>query len=65
MYSKLVSSAVSIPVIASGGLGNSKHFVEAIESGADAVAIAKALHYERVSIKEIKDEARKNNIKVR
>ena len=62
---KLVSNAVNIPVIASGGLGKSSHFVEAIHSGADAVAIAKALHYNKVSVEEIKLEARNNNIKVR
>jgi cyclase len=44
-----VSAAVSIPVIASGGLSNSRDFIEAVESGADAVAVAKALHYERTS----------------
>jgi cyclase len=62
---KLVSKAVNIPVIASGGLGKSSHFVEAIHSGADAVAIAKALHYNKVNIEDIKLEARNNNIKVR
>jgi cyclase len=62
---KLVSSAVSIPVIASGGLGNPSHFVEAVDSGADAVAIAKALHYNKVNVEGIKLEARRNNIKVR
>lgn len=62
---KLVSQAVKIPVIASGGLGKSNDFVEAIESGADAVAIAKSLHYEKLTIQEIKIEARKHNIKVR
>ncbi len=61
----LVSKAVKIPVIASGGLGKANHFVEAIESGADAVAIAKALHYDKLSIKDIKTEASKHQIKVR
>lgn len=62
---KLVSQAVKIPVIASGGLGNANHFVEAIESGADAVAIAKALHYGKINIHDIKTEAKNKNIKVR
>ncbi len=61
----MVSKAVNIPVIASGGLGKSGHFVDAIESGADAVAIAKALHYDKLIIQDIKDEARSKNIKVR
>ena len=61
----MVSKAVNIPVIASGGLGKSGHFVDAIESGADAVAIAKALHYDKLNIQDIKNEARSKNIKVR
>lgn len=61
----MVSKFVKIPVIASGGLGNANHFVEAVESGADAVAIAKALHYEKTNIQDIKTVARNNKIKVR
>lgn len=61
----MVSKAVNIPVIASGGLGKLGHFVDAIESGADAVAIAKALHYDKLNIQDIKNEARSKNIKVR
>ena len=37
-----VSSAVSIPVIASGGMGSSDHLVDAVRAGADAVAMADA-----------------------
>ena len=61
----LVSKAVNIPVIASGGLGKASHFVDAVKSGADAVAVAKALHYDKLTIQEIKKEAREFNIKVR
>ena len=43
---KLVSSIVSIPVIAHGGAGNVSHIESAIIGGnADAVAIASMLHY--------------------
>jgi cyclase len=35
---RLVSDAVSVPVIASGGAGNLQHFKEAITAGASAVA---------------------------
>jgi imidazole glycerol-phosphate synthase subunit HisF len=62
---KLVSSEVKIPVIASGGLSNPADFIEASKMGADAVAIAKALHYGLTSIEKIKQEAEKANIKVR
>ena len=43
---KMVSGAVTIPVIAHGGASNVSHIVETISSaGADAVAIASMLHY--------------------
>lgn len=60
-----VSKAVSIPVIVSGGYGKPNDFVDAINSGADAVAIAKSLHYDRTTISDIKNEANKAGIKVR
>jgi imidazole glycerol-phosphate synthase subunit HisF len=42
-----IAEAVSIPVIASGGVGNTSHVSAAILEGmADAVAIASLLHYE-------------------
>jgi cyclase len=62
---KAVSEAVSIPVIASGGLGKTSDFTAAVQHGADAVAIAKSLHYEKLSIRQIKEEAMNNGIKVR
>ena len=42
---RAVSEAVSIPVIASGGAGNSRHLVEAVTEGkADAVLLASIVH---------------------
>ncbi len=44
---RMISNAVSIPVIASGGAGKLNHISEVITEGlADAVAIASMLHYE-------------------
>lgn len=41
-----VSDAVPVPVIASGGAGNARHFVDAVQHGhADAVAAASVFHY--------------------
>lgn len=55
---KAVSSAVPIPVIASGGMGRPEHLTEVISDGlADAVAIADVLHYNRCSIFEIREAA--------
>lgn len=53
-----VSQAVSVPVIASGGMGSTDDFVAAAREGlADAVAMADVLHYNRLSLNEIRDAA--------
>jgi cyclase len=49
-----VSSAVGVPVIASGGAGNAQHMVEAVRAGADAVLAASIFHFGEVSIGEVK-----------
>ena len=61
-----VADVVSIPVIASGGMGSMDHFEQAInEGGASAVASADALHYKRMGVSDIRDEAIKRGIAVR
>jgi cyclase len=53
---KAVSSAVNIPVIASGGAGTLEHLYDAIiAGGADAVLIASITHYRHYTIKQIKE----------
>jgi cyclase len=52
---KAVSSAVSVPVIASGGAGNAQHMVDAVTGGgADAVLAASIFHFGEVSIGDVK-----------
>ena len=52
---KAVSSAVPVPVVASGGAGTLEHFYEALMiGGADAVLAASLFHDRRLSIKEVK-----------
>jgi cyclase len=52
---KAISSAVSVPVIASGGAGNAQHMVDAVlQGGADAVLAASIFHFGEVSIGEVK-----------
>lgn len=61
-----VSEAVSIPVIASGGMGHIDDLVKVVkESKADAVAMAHVLHYGKMNLKEIRDKSLMNNINVR
>ena len=51
---RAVSSAVRIPVIASGGAGHLEHFYEAIDAGASAVLAASVFHYKTFSVGEVK-----------
>lgn len=53
-----VSQAVSVPVIASGGMGSTDDFIAAAREGlADAIAMADVLHYNRLSLNEIRAAA--------
>jgi len=61
-----VTQAVNIPVIASGGMGNAEHLRDAVQlGGADAIAMADILHYDRSTIHEIRAEAKQAGIEVR
>lgn len=63
---RAVSTAVPIPVIASGGMGKPEDFVRVVREGsADAVAIAHAFHYKTSSIDEVREAARKASVPVR
>lgn len=60
-----VSRAVSIPVIASGGMGESSHAVDAVKAGASAVSTARVLHYNHQTIEQIKQYCQQSEIEVR
>jgi cyclase len=63
---KAVTSAVSVPVIASGGAGAAHHMPEAVlQGGADAVLAASIFHFGEVSIGEVKAEMARAGIPVR
>ncbi len=51
---RLVRSAVSIPVIASGGAGATEHFAPAVDAGADAVLAATVFHFGTLRIGDVK-----------
>jgi imidazole glycerol-phosphate synthase subunit HisF len=58
--------AVTVPVIASGGAGNSAHFVEAFSEGkADAALAASIFHYKETSVKEVKTYLKEKGVNVR
>lgn len=61
-----VSSGISIPVIASGGVGNLDHLIEGIKiGGAEAVLAASIFHFSEFSIKEAKEAMRASGINIR
>lgn len=63
---KAVSSAVRIPVIASGGAGKKEHFYEALtEGGADAALAASLFHFKELEIRELKEYLQQKNLPVR
>jgi cyclase len=63
---RAVADAVSVPVIASGGMGELSHAVSAAQEGhADAVAMADILHYKRATVGEIRAEMVRSGIDVR
>lgn len=63
---KSVTSVVSVPVIASGGMGIENHLVDVIKNAeADAIAMADILHYGRSTIAQIRNHAIDNGIEVR
>lgn len=63
---RAVTSAVKVPVIASGGAGDLDHFAEAFTVGkADAVLAASRLHGGQLSIRQIKEYLRQKRVTVR
>lgn len=62
---QLISKAVNVPVIASGGAGTMQHIKEAFEHGADAALAASIFHYKEIDIMELKHYLHDNNIPVR
>ncbi|MEW6387397.1 MAG: imidazole glycerol phosphate synthase subunit HisF [Thermodesulfobacteriota bacterium] len=63
---RMISEAVPIPVIASGGAGTPEHLCQVLTEGrADAALIASMVHYGTYTIKEIKDYLDGRGIRVR
>lgn len=62
---RAVASAVSVPIIASGGYGEPRHLADVVSAGADAIAIADALHYNRTTVPQLREAAQAQNIPVR
>ncbi len=61
-----ISESVSVPVIASGGVGNLDHLVDGVTKGkADAVLAASIFHFAEYTIEEAKQHMAANGIEMR
>jgi len=61
-----VSEFITIPLIASGGVGKLEHFYQGVAQGkANALLAASVFHFNEISIKEVKNYLMEKNIKVR
>jgi cyclase len=61
-----LSNILNIPVIASGGAGNMKHFKDVFTKGkADAALAASVFHFGEIEIKELKQYLRNESVVVR
>jgi cyclase len=64
-FTKAISDAVDLPVVASGGAGNLEHFYEAVaEGGAQILLAASVFHYRTLSIREVKEYLKDKGLKV-
>ncbi len=63
---RAISERVNVPVIASGGAGEPKHFLEAFTKGkADAALAASVFHYDQYPVRVVKEYLRKMGVTVR
>lgn len=63
---RAVSKAVTIPVIASGGVGTKEHILEGLTTGgADAALAASIFHFGTYTIHQVKTFLKENNVHVR
>ena len=63
---RMISEAVSIPVIASGGAGTPSHLYEVLEEGkADAALVASMVHYGEYSVSGSKRFLDDRGLKIR
>jgi cyclase len=64
-FTRAISDAVKLPVVASGGAGKLEHFYEAVvQGGAQILLAASVFHYRIFSIKEVKEYLKNKGLKV-
>lgn len=64
-FTKAISDAVNLPIVASGGAGNLEHFYEAVVKGGALILLAASVfHYRILSIREVKEYLKKKGLRV-
>ena len=64
-FTKAVSDAVDIPIVASGGAGRLEHFYEGVVSGGAQILLAASVfHYRILTVREVKEFLRQRGLKV-
>ena len=64
-YTKAISDAVELPVVASGGAGTLEHFYDGVvKGGAQILLAASVFHYRILSIKQVKKYLRDRGLQV-
>ncbi|MGC9327158.1 MAG: imidazole glycerol phosphate synthase subunit HisF [Candidatus Hinthialibacter sp.] len=64
-FTRAISDAVSVPVVASGGAGKLEHFYEAVEKGgADILLAASVFHFRTFTIRQVKEYLRGKGLEV-
>ncbi len=64
-FTKAISDAVDLPVVASGGAGTLEHFYEAVvQGGAQVVLAASVFHFRTFRIREVKEYLRNKGLQV-
>jgi imidazole glycerol-phosphate synthase subunit HisF len=65
-FTRAISQAVKVPVIASGGAGKLEHFYEAaVDGGATVLLAASVFHFRTLSIRQVKAFLRDKGLAVR
>jgi cyclase len=64
-FTKAISDAVSISIIASGGAGKLDHLFDAVvKGGANTLLAASIFHFRKISIRKVKEYLRKKGLKI-
>ena len=64
-FTKAISDAVDLPVIASGGAGNLEHFYDGVVKGGALVLLAASVfHYRILGIRQVKEYLREKGLQV-